>query len=466
MQGAILLYALVNILGGLIFGWAAVGINSSVGTLWRCMYDIAEDDNKNTWLITILQASVNAGAMFGALFGGYLIDTIGRKKGVAVAAAIVTAPSFASCFMRQYAGQLVSRIITGFGVGLVSSSCPPYVSEMAPKSHRGTLGSLFQVFITLGIFLANLEGYFILGEHRDLDVAPYCLTETDTSVFDNRNLIVVLPGAVFGACLFVLAVFFMKESDEWLKKQDVAGQKMLNGDMQNPSSPTGKVSLAQFPKAAVVGILMAVALQFTGINAVMFYSGNFFKAASVVQRTLASTLLMLWNFLTTLIALGLADKWGRRVLLIPNLALLSISIFLMAPIYASNISDSAKGAVCIVLLGLYILGFEVGPGALFWVVVGELFPPEVASIGFSLVNTLQWILNLAVTFLFPPLQKSMDNNVFYLFGVPGLIATALLFCWLPETGGRTKEEIVRLIRDAPWMVFKQRQYVPVGDDRS
>lgn len=193
-------------------------------------------------------------------------------------------------------------------------------------------------------------------------------------------------------------------------------------------------------RATALAATGVVGLQLTGINAVMFYCSNFFDAAHFKQRVLGTVFVMAWNWLTTFIAGALVERRGRRGLYLPAMGVITVSMLLLAPF--DHISDDAvKSALCFVCLGAYIAAFEIGPGTLFWIVTNELFRPDVGEVAFPVMNAGQWLLTLAVTFVFPLLNDAMGSWVFLLFAAPGAYSFAFAHRYLPETKGKTRTEI-------------------------
>eukprot|EP01006_Ploeotia_vitrea_P024370 TRINITY_DN57161_c0_g1_i1.p1 TRINITY_DN57161_c0_g1~~TRINITY_DN57161_c0_g1_i1.p1 ORF type:complete len:582 (+),score=32.73 TRINITY_DN57161_c0_g1_i1:21-1766(+) len=337
--GGVPALAAVNSLGGLVYGYIIVGISTTVGYFWPCWYNIYHGTTLNTWEIAIVSSVVNIGAGCGAMGGGPVINFLGRKKGIMLAALICLLGHVGSCFSVVYGMQVFFRIIVGVGGGMSTAACPAYVAEMAPDNYRGTLNSLFQVCITIGIFLANFVGYFVAGPRRNVHGAhsaiDYCEgggtsgtpMESYTSGHSlGQNLALLLPGVIFPLGLAILAMV-VPESNKWLAERGERDPLKLTG---GDEAPAAKGSIADLftihRKAAVIGIVMCCALQLTGINAVMFYATAFFTGAGIKQLLLASMLLMLWNCVTTFISLFLVDRAGRRLLLIPSVLVLSLSI--------------------------------------------------------------------------------------------------------------------------------------------
>eukprot|EP00760_Papus_ankaliazontas_P034735 PhM_4_TR7454/c0_g1_i3/m.60942 len=434
---------LVNILGGLVFGFCAVGVNTALTVFYPCALGISFSDE---WTLSALVASVTIGAMIGALGGGELSDKIGRKWSIAIAGALASFSAY-SMYADTYVSQFVSRVVVGLGVGLASTVCGSYVSEMAPPQRRGALGALFQVFITVGILGANIACYFIMGENRDMAAREYCEHLGDDAAHKamERIRILFIPTVIIPATMCCLALSpIMPESYEFIRRKH---------DTPILDKPRGSYSdLLSAKRPLVIALMGAVALQLTGINAVMFYCSKFLDAADVKEKILGTVIIMAWNFVTTLLSLALADRLGRRPLLIPALAVITVSMVVLCPI-SQYTSGTTSSSLAFVLLGMYILAFEVGPGCLFWVICNEIFPEHVSAKGFSLINMVQWLFTLFVTFSFSPLQKAMGGYVFWLFGIPGGITTVFMLFCLPETKGKTKQDITLDLSSHNWVVW-------------
>lgn len=442
--------AMVNILGGLIFGVCAVGINTGLSVLWPCAYNLTPTGD-HTWEIAALLSAVNIGAMVGALSGGEIAGRIGPKWTMFVGGLLATTTVF-SMFANTYVTQFIARVVTGLGVGMTSSVCGAYVSEMAPASRRGFLGTLFQVFITVGILAANIICYFVLGDNRDFKVDDYCVAlaakgTLQTLALERSRTIMIAAVAIPG--LFTLLVFspFVPESFAYTRANaDDSKDELLD----KPKATIGELFRAKRP--LMIAIMGAVALQLTGINAVMFYCSSFLDQAKVSQKVLGTVIIMAWNFVTTLVALFLSDRAGRRLLLLPCLAVITLSMLGLGLLVVFR-TDSTPSSLAFVLLGLYILGFEAGPGCLFWVICNEVFPEHIAQKGFSFVNFVQWSFTLIVTFCFPPLQSALGGWVFWFFGVPGIISTGFMLFCLPETRGKAKRDITLELSSPNWVVW-------------
>lgn len=196
----------------------------------------------------------------------------------------------------------------------------------------------------------------------------------------------------------------------------------------------------------IIGIMGAVALQLTGINAVMFFGTSFFKDAGFEQLMLGQIFIGLWNFFATLIALSVVGRFGRRKLLLPSLFLLCISLLLLSVCDSLIHDHNLKVIMNFILLVIYIGAFEMGPGCLFWVICNEIFPS--GSPAFATMNGLQWMFTLIVTATFPGLRNYLNSWVFLLYSVFAGIAFVFHLIYLPETKGMDKNDLMTRFRES------------------
>jgi len=346
------------------------------------------------------------------------------------------------------------------------------VNENAPEDHRGSLGGLFQVAAAAGIFLGSVVGYGVLGSLRDSDVAGFCHAYQRPDI-EEMAFILMAPGVMFGVGLMVLVLMWLPESAVWLKARgppDFPGSPCSLADTLDPeceamrlltapdSPPSndllapGWAGLLQVPQALLCGFGMAVAFMLTGINAVMSYAPEFMALVGVRHKMFGACLLMFWNLLATLAALLLVDRVGRRTLLLPALGAMALAVLLLHPLKAL-MPPELVGPMSFVLLLVFIGGFELGPGTLFWVVCSEVLPARSAALGFSLINAAQCAFSLATTFLFPYLDARLGTKVFYVFGVPAVLVFLHLLVCLPETRCRPKDALTRDMLAGPRTAF-------------
>eukprot|EP00667_Euglena_gracilis_P007393 EG_transcript_7474 len=469
--------ALLAVLGGSIFGYSLIGISSAALTIWRCYYGLAARNEVNQWWIGTLFAIINVGGLPYGLVAGSVMETFGRKRTTTVGASVIFLGTLLSSIAPIYSAQACARVLTGVGIGMIMSCVPVYIAEMAPPKRRGTLQALFQVCVTLQILFGNVAGYYILGENRDLLPCDYCPLHTmgDIAV---RNVLLLAPGLLMSLAVAVVGATIMPESEAWsgyvrpIESNDEprgrlseksrlvetgAGYGAYDGEQglaeqgDNPKIPRSMAGLLQCPQSLVAAYMMALAQQATGINAVMFYAPKFLALGGVQLKMLGSVAVMFWNFVTTLLAMFLVDKVGRRTLLLPSLFLMAAALLSMGPIYAGIHAGDLSSVWCFVPLFVFVTGFEVGPGTLFGVILNEIFPEEVLPFGAPIVGTSSGIFALITTIVFPPLELKMGSGVFGIFGFITMVVWVYLLICLPETRGLSRREITALVTQPSWL---------------
>eukprot|EP01130_Rhizamoeba_saxonica_P004584 TRINITY_DN1873_c0_g1_i1.p1 TRINITY_DN1873_c0_g1~~TRINITY_DN1873_c0_g1_i1.p1 ORF type:complete len:449 (-),score=78.32 TRINITY_DN1873_c0_g1_i1:24-1370(-) len=419
--------ALVNILGGWIFGYNT-GVVSPGLDLVTLEYGITGSLGK-----TFITMSMLIGAAFGSLFGGALCNKFGRKIVMALGCVIVTVGVLCSCFSPTYWVFLLARGLMGIGVGFVGVVCPMYVSETADKDRAGFLGTLFQLSITVGIVLAYLMGYI------------FCFVFPEQANIPQQSLawrIMFGAGVIPSISLAIIAIVVLPESTHWLRSAG-GESKPLTDHSIDPIKPKGKgiLGLFSYPKQLILGIMLAACLQLTGINVIMYYGPEVLKDAFSQEREYVQLLNVgvgAWNAFATLIAIGLVDKAGRRpLMLLGSLGVAVASICVGLAFFLSSEMDESPGwktPVVAASLALYLLGFETGPGCLFWVLVNEIFPDEVSDAGSTFVNALQWVFNIMATSTFLVFQENIGAaGTFWIYGGVGIVVTLYLFFSLTET---------------------------------
>eukprot|EP00993_Chasmostoma_nieuportense_P000304 NODE_1281_length_1567_cov_33.704861_g1210_i0.p1 GENE.NODE_1281_length_1567_cov_33.704861_g1210_i0~~NODE_1281_length_1567_cov_33.704861_g1210_i0.p1 ORF type:complete len:500 (+),score=119.41 NODE_1281_length_1567_cov_33.704861_g1210_i0:53-1501(+) len=460
--------ALVNVLGGLIYGYTGLGVTSGLDLMYHCILDLHTETQ--TWQAAILLGSINVGAMMGALGSAYIIHRVGPTRSILIAA-LCSGSILLSLLPMPYTPLLLLRVITGFGIGFATSACPTYVADTAPSHWKATLAGSFCVFLTLGVVLGNLATFLALGPDRDAPVTDFC--QTHASSISHIHTLLLIPAGVVSGSLFSLLLVTPSKGDPSaeslvpsLSSELRPSPSYFNLQPQWVCVSTYASSFTSFSpledllalpawytakKALALGLVMAMATQLTGISAVMFYAPTFFEAAGMVQKRLASVLLMTCNFLACVLALVIVDRFPRRAVLLPCMFLLSSSVLLLWVVNAYLVDHGRRTVLSFVLLGVYVFAFEVGPGCLFWVICSEIFPPFASLAGFIVTNSLQWAFNILVSIVFPPLERLMGPQVFLCFAVPGLLLALYLCACLPETKDHSPAAISHAIMRGPWL---------------
>ncbi|KAF2072894.1 hypothetical protein CYY_005789 [Polysphondylium violaceum] len=408
---AIFKLTLVNICGGLTFGYNT-GVIAGVLNLdqWKSESEVDRG---------LLTCSILIGAMFGSIIGGIVIERLGRKLPILFVAVLTIIGALGSSFVPPLWPLLIFRVILGLGVGICGVVCPTYVSEMATPEKKGSLGTLFQIAITVGIFVSDVLGFAF-----------------KSAIYNYRWMFGF--GAIPGA-LLLITYFFVPESSKWIQKKSQQRNSFLLVNSKNSRNEMGlKVllskSIGRF--SLFIGVVLAINNQLTGINAFMFFSPSIFESAGITNGNspmIATIFLVGWNVITTLISTFLIDRIGRRKLMLIGTLVMSTSCIILA-ILNLLIKGTALGVMSIILLFIFIAGFEASAGPLFWILVIEIFPVEMREIGSSILNAIQWIFNITLSFSFLSLVSLIGQSaIFFIFGGFGVLCLIFMYIYLPET---------------------------------
>jgi len=376
----------------------------------------------------LVTGSILLGAMIGSLFGSTLADKVGRRMGMLIACGICIFGLLTQSFAPEKYTLLVFRLFLGGGIGLVGVICPLYVNEKAPADKKGVLGVTFQLVLTFGIVLSNLVGWaFLLWDDPTI----------------NWRLMTGV-GIIFPIALMIFALYGVSETKT--PHRYVGATDEESTALTTPAGDTYTYGLRKEGYAGLfcdcsnfkylfLGIIFSATLQLTGINAVMFYGPQIIKSAGIDNGNAVNIGVTGWNFLTTFIAVLLVERLGRRFLMIGGAALVAISAIFMGVSF-HYFTGSLQAWTIGAGLALYLIGFEGGPGCLFWVLVNEAFPPHIRAAGNSFCNIVQWGFNLAVSVTFPILNDTLKSNayiIFYVYGGVGVLCCFILLILLKET---------------------------------
>jgi len=333
--------------------------------------------------------------------------------------------SVSTAFSVNFPFMLVLRGILGLGVGLIGVVCPLYVSEMASEEHEekvGFLGTLFQLAITIGINIS-----FLLGLLIKID---------DVLSSEIRWRILIGAGILPGFFLLIIGIV-IPESKIWLREIGSEQNYAMINETKNEKSCFSIFSRRN-AKSLLTGALLAACLQLTGINVIMFFGPDVLKSVLGKNKSDSdsATILFLnlvigvWNTITTLIAVGLVDKFGRKRLIMTGTIILTAANILSG--VASQLDENLKLIFIGIGLALFLLGFESGIGCLFWVLVNEVFEQDVREQSTGFVNLLQWGFNLLVLVTYPHLDSFLGAQwPFYIYGGIGILVIIGLYKLLP-----------------------------------
>jgi MFS transporter, SP family, galactose:H+ symporter len=424
-------------LGGLLFGYDT-GVISGAELFFK------NDFSLSVFALEVIVSGVLAGAAAGALLGGRLADIFGRRTLLIITALIFAAGAVLCAAAPSAAILIVGRIIVGFGIGLSSSTVPVYISEVSPADARGWTVSLFQLAITIGILLAYVVDY------------AFATIQGWRWMFG----IAVVPAAIFA-----FGMFFLPESPRWLAKrghhdtarailarirdtQDVDAelQEIEHGLAHAEEHGNWRDLLsARLRPALIVGIGLAVFQQVTGINTVIYYAPMIVQSAGISSASgaiLTTAGIGIVNVLMTIVSMWLIDRIGRRPLLLTGIAGMIVTLGVLGWAFHSASPSGALSWIAVISIMVYVASFAISLGPIFWLLISEIYPLKVRSSTEGVAATFNWGSNLLVSLTFLTLLQMIGaTRTFWLYGIFAIGAWLFSYYLVPETKGRTLEEI-------------------------
>ncbi|WP_316818514.1 sugar porter family MFS transporter [Pedobacter nyackensis] len=433
---SVLAWSMVVALGGFLFGFDTAVISG------------AEKSIQQFWGLSVFEHGLTIsialiGTVIGSLIGSQPSDRFGRKNTLYFVAVAYLLSSLGTALADNWHVFLVYRLLGGLGVGISSVVAPIYISEVSPANKRGRLVGLFQFNVVLGILISYLSNYLI-------------------SQGGESSWRWMLGVQAFPSLVFLILIYFVPESPRWLILKKGAMEKALEIlRIINPLNceeelaaikKSGTVALenkaekeslfsAQYRKPVVLAMLFAFFNQVSGINAIIYYAPRIFEMAGLgAHSSLLSTVgIGLINFIFTLIAINFIDKIGRRILMLAGSIGLIASLFLVAyTFYSENFSGFAIPAYMM----LFIAFFAFSQGAVIWVFISEIFPNSVRAKGQTLGSSTHWVMAAIVAFCFPYFAESFGGAItFCFFGSMMVLQLLFVWRWMPETKGKSLEQI-------------------------
>ncbi|MGB3480817.1 MAG: sugar porter family MFS transporter [Mycobacterium sp.] len=447
--------AAVAALGGLLFGYDSAVINGAVDS-------IQEDFGIGNAELGFAVASALLGAAAGAMTAGRLADKIGRIAVMKIAAVLFLISAFGTGFAHEVWTVVLFRVVGGIGVGVASVIAPAYIAETSPPSIRGRLGSLQQLAIVSGIFLSFVVNWLLQWAAGGPNEPLWLGLDAWRWMF----LAMAVPAVVYGVLAFTIPesprylVASHKIPEARKVLSTLLGQKNLEITIsriretlerdEKPSwrdlrKPTGGIYGIVW-----VGLGLSIFQQFVGINVIFYYSNVLWQAVgfSADESAVYTVITSVINVLTTLIAIALIDKIGRKPLLLIGSSGMAVTLITMAIIFANatvgpdgNPSlPGASGVVALVAANLFVVAFGMSWGPVVWVLLGEMFPNRIRAAALGLAAAGQWAANWLITVTFPGLREHL-GLAYGFYGLCAVLSGIFVWKWVMETKGVSLEDM-------------------------
>lgn len=449
--------AIIAATGGLLFGFDTGVISGAIPFLQK---DFGIDNGT----IELITTAGLVGAIVGALFCGKITDYLGRKKVILASAVIFAVGAVWSGFAPDPINLILARLFLGIAIGVSSFAVPLYIAEISPTNIRGTLVSMFQLMVTLGVLVSYLSDLFFADE-------------TDISCWRPMFYVGVLP-----ALILLIGMFCMPESPRWLMSKGLQQEAMLvlkriegaaaaeqvihaiNEEIEKSKNEISRWSellkpALRTPLFIAIGIMFFQ--QFVGINTVIYYSPKIFFMAGfdgAISAIWAAVGVGVVNVAATLVSIYFVDRWGRRKLYFTGMTGIVLSLVALSMSFVLvNVLGNIGQWLTVLFMFLYVAFFAISIGPLGWLIISEVFPQKFRALGTSVGSLSVWIFNSIVSFTFfkivnvltmPGSEIIIDDEMvgnpagaFGFYGFVALIALVWGYYYVPETKGKSLEQI-------------------------
>lgn len=456
----IIMISCVATIGGFLFGFDSGVINGTVDGLQAAFNSDSAGTGFNV-------ASMLLGCALGAFFAGTLADKYGRRGILLVAAVFFIASAWGSGISTASGEFIFYRIIGGIAVGAASVLAPAYISEIAPARYRGTLTTVQQVAIILGLFFAFLSNFFL----ADYAGASTAILFMDYEAWRWMFWVELVP-----AILFFVTLLFIPESPRYLvfsgqhhkARQVIARlygdaateqtfsdiQESLNHDHKPRLSDLIDKATSKVRPVVLVGIGLATFQQLVGINVVFYYGAVLWQAVgfSESDALLINIISGGVSILACIITMYLIDKIGRKPFLMLGSVGMALSLFTMVFVFLSanvnadgGLELGGSGPVALIAANVYVFFFNMSWGPVMWVMLGEMFPNQIRGAGLAVSGFAQWSANFIITLTFPILLVGIGlGGAYLLYAICAVISIGFVAKLVKETKGVALEDMDKL----------------------
>lgn len=420
---------MVGALGGLLFGydWVVIG---GAKPFYEAYFGIGGCASDQGLAMTIALI----GCMVGAMTVGWLADRIGRKKLLAVSSVIFLLSSLATGAVNTFDTFLIARFFGGMGIGLASGLSPMYIAEVAPADIRGRMVSLNQMMIVVGILAAQIVNWLIAQP------MPSGITEDAIAATWNGQMawrwmfwVPMIPSAIF-----LIFSFMIPESPRWLRLKDERAKGRVDGSQSEENTKGNFSALLTCSPILLLGIFIAVFQQWCGTNVIFNYAQEVFQQAGYEIGDVLFNIVItgIANVVFTIIAIRTVDKLGRKPLMMLGAGGLCVIYALLGGCYYMHVTG--VGVILLVVLAIGCYAMTLGPCT--WVLISEIFPDRVRSLGVAICTFALWAGSSTLTYTFPFLNRSLGSyGTFWIYSAVCAVGFIVFAVKLKETKGKALE---------------------------
>lgn len=432
--------ALLAALGGFLFGY-------DTGIIGQALPYIQQEFHPSTFAASWIVASILIGAIVGAVCSGYLSEKISRKWTKCLSGIVYVIGALAAAFAQDVTWLIIARFVLGLSVGTASFVAPEYIAEQTQPKIRGGTVTYNQVMVTLGILIAYIAGFLL----KDV-----------THNWRWMLGLALVPGAVLA-----ISMVFVPHSPRWLVKagrsdeaREVLERTRTDSDIDEELKEIEKVTEKEkswrlrdligghVRPLMLVGIGLAVFQQFVGVNTVIYFASTIlhYTGSTTSESVQLAVYVGVTNFVVTIVAVLIMDWVGRRWLLLTGTAILTVALVVLGLYFyfpSWHQSVSWLGLVCVIV---YIVGFAIGLGPVFWLMISEIYPLHFRSQAMAVATVCNWAANFLVSYFFLQETAAIGRGpTFWIYAGLGIVAIVFFWFKVPETKNRPLEDIEREI---------------------
>lgn len=452
-SGYVLFMAVVAAIGGILFGYDTAVIS---GTISSVTSQFSLDTIQQGWYV----GCALVGSIIGVLFAGTLSDSIGRKKTMLIAATLFCLSAIFCAASAGFVQLVCFRIIGGMGIGIVSIVSPVYISEVSPADRRGTMVSLYQLAVTIGFLAAYIVNFWI----QDAAQSAQYSSGWWRHVMQDEMWRGMLGSMTVPAIMYFIVIFFIPESPRWLIVKGEGGKASAiltriysdraaaETQMSETKASIEGETVSEWKallqpgilKAVIIGSAIAILGQFMGVNAVLYYGPEIFSDAGLSSgdSMFSQVLVGAVNMLTTVIAVFIIDKVGRKQLIYWGVSGMILSLIMIGLYFLCGEDWGLGNGFLLSFFLFYVFCCAISISAVVFVLLSEMYPNSVRGRAMSVAGLALWIGTYLIGQLTPWLLENLTPaGTFFLFAA--MCVPYILIMWkaVPETTGKTLEEI-------------------------